>query len=130
MAKALIVDNDPATLAAMRALFELDGHAVAGASGLGEALACLAAAPPDVIFLDLCLAGGTGLDFLRAVRVRAGWADVPVVVLSGLEALDPLFRQAQRAEYAPVMCLKKPTEPADLLAIMSAMQDRKEGGPV
>ena len=50
---------------------------------LGRGLDCLAAAPIDVVLLDLSLPGTQGLDTLSRVLDRRD--DVPVIVLTGLD---------------------------------------------
>lgn len=71
-----------------RLLVEIDpGVTVRHAGSCDEALARLAdsGSPISLILLDLALPGTSGLDALAALR--AGWPEVPVVVLSGRD--DP-----------------------------------------
>ena len=58
----------------------LDGHAVDCAGTLSDARDCLAAAPYDLILLDISLPDGDGRDFLRAER-RLG-RDTPIIVMT------------------------------------------------
>jgi len=69
MLTALLVDDEPLANERMRELLtahpEIDVVGVAG--GLGEARAFLETHSPDVVFLDVEMPGGTGLDLLPSV---------------------------------------------------------------
>lgn len=73
MLRALLIDDEPPACDILRAL--LAEHAnicVAGEAGtLAEAIARLAAADYDVVFLDIQLRGGTGFDLVPHVRTGA-----------------------------------------------------------
>jgi two-component system LytT family response regulator len=69
MLAALLVDEEPLAIERLRRL--LKGHArievVAVAGSVREARARLDERPPDVVFLDVEMPGGSGLDLLPAV---------------------------------------------------------------
>ena len=77
--RIVVVDDDPAVVAAMRALFASWKAVAVGGADARSALAALAAShgsarnDVDLIVADLRLAGGaSGIDAIRALRQRAG----------------------------------------------------------
>ena len=82
MFRALIVEDNPAFCAklhaALQSRFPFIELAVAG--GVREALAAVDFAQPDLIFVDVHLVDGTGLDLTR--RLRASGVAAVIVVLT------------------------------------------------
>ncbi len=78
----LVVDDDADARVRLRAVLERDGWSVAEAADGEAALACVEAAVPRVVLLDLVMPVMDGFAFLHALRARPGCADVPVVVLT------------------------------------------------
>lgn len=109
MSRVLIVEDDLATLFAMRTLFGQRGWDVSESRTIAAALAQLDP-PPDWIVLDLSLADGDGEEVLRHVR----GAGVPsrVAVVSG--ALDA-DRLAVLKPLRPDLMLAKPILFGELL---------------
>lgn len=82
----LLVDDEPNIVAALKRLFRRDGHIILTAySGL-EALEVLASNKVDVIISDQRMPGMTGVEFLRAAKVR--YPDTIRIVLSGYTELQ------------------------------------------
>ena len=78
----------------MRDVLEEEGYRVDTASHGRAALARLSSGPPpDLILLDLMMPEMDGFGFLRALRERAEWRDIPVVVLTAKEVT-----RAERAD--------------------------------
>jgi len=114
--RVLIVDNDPAVLAATRALLEGWGCAVAVASDIAGALAASADALPDLLVLDYHLDGGaTGLDLRAALGARA--SATPCIVVTADHAED--VRRAVLA--GGCQLLHKPLKPLALKSLMARM---------
>ena len=107
----IVVDDDPAVVTAMRALFAAWGAQVTGAADVGAAMASLRGSrAPDLIVADLRLAGGaSGVDAIRALRARLR-SDTPALVVSGDTS------EAARCEVAAagVTLLSKPVVAATL----------------
>jgi two-component system response regulator TctD len=80
----LVEDNDDLAQSVAQRL-TLDGHAVDRAGTLGEAGDCLAAAPYDLILLDISLPDGDGREFLA--RQRQGRSDTPIIVMTARSAV-------------------------------------------
>ena len=78
----LVVEDSALVTGALRVLFEATGHRVSEAATVVEAVRICSEDPPDVMFLDLTLADGDGLQILD--RLRARGAGVPLTaVLTG-----------------------------------------------
>jgi len=80
MQRILIVDDEPAIVAALRERLEREGFAVLVAASGEQALAMLAESPPDLLLLDVGLPGIDGFELLR--RLRAQGLAVPVILLT------------------------------------------------
>ena len=81
MSHLLLIDDDPELLPEkVRHLFPAPAHRVEIASTGSEGLQCVAAAPPDVILLDLRLPDQSGLEVLN--QIRAVDARIPVVFVT------------------------------------------------
>lgn len=81
-AKILIVEDETIVSLDMQAIVEGMGIAVTGiARSVDEALSCIAAEPPDLVLLDISLAGEfEGVELARTIDSRWG---IPVVFISG-----------------------------------------------
>ena len=80
-----VVDDDPATVDAMRTLFETWGAAVVGGDTPDALLAAIGAVEryPDLIVADLRLGRQrSGIDAVRRLRDELGYA-VPAIIVSG-----------------------------------------------
>ena len=78
-ARVLVVDDEPQILRALRTSLHGAGYEVETAETAEEALAALAANPPDAVVLDLVLPDGSGTAICRELRT---WSSAPVIVLS------------------------------------------------
>jgi two-component system KDP operon response regulator KdpE len=78
--RALIVEDEPALLRALRINLRARGYDVGTATAGREALAEARRRPPDLILLDLGLPDLDGTEVIRELR---GWCSAPVIVLSG-----------------------------------------------
>src|SRR5258708_31143826 len=80
MPHVLIVDDDPSTREALGAIIGGDGLTTATAGDLREARIQLVRQTPDVIFTDLKLPDGSGVDLFEDLDPRSG---VEVIVITG-----------------------------------------------
>jgi len=80
----LVVDDDEGALESVGELLEHSGYRVLLAAGGEEALARLREAGrlPDMILLDLMMAGMDGWQVVRELRADATLREVPVVIMS------------------------------------------------
>jgi CheY-like chemotaxis protein len=83
----LVVDDDPNLVRLMIKFLKLEGFAPVGAGNGEEALAYLrSGGDASVILLDLRMPVMDGWTFRREQRGDPGLADIPIVVLSGVES--------------------------------------------
>ena len=83
--RILVVDDDSDIRALARLALARDGHMVTEASSGKEALALIAAEPPDLLVLDLLMPDQGGLEVLRILRSQAATLALPVVVLTAMD---------------------------------------------
>jgi two-component system KDP operon response regulator KdpE len=81
--RVLVVDDEAGLRRALHVNLTARGYIVDTASSGPEALTLAAAAPPDVVLLDLGLPRMDGLTVIRRLRE---WSGVPIVVLSARDA--------------------------------------------
>ncbi len=95
----LIIDDDPDARERMTAMLTREGWRVASAENGVAGLEATAAKKPALILLDLMMPEMDGFGFLRALRGKAEWRDIPVVVLTAKDiTADDRRRLAGRAD--------------------------------
>jgi two-component system OmpR family response regulator len=123
MAKVLVVEDDPQTVADIAAALRDHGCEVDCAGTGREGLLKAAAETYDAIVLDRMLPGGLdGLGVLSTLR--AAGVEAPVLILSALSAVDERVRglKAGGDDY-----LTKPFEFLELTARLDALMRRRSG---
>jgi CheY-like chemotaxis protein len=78
----LVVDDDPVVRDLLRRQLEAEGYRVSEAADGRAALARLREGVPGVVLLDLMMPEMDGFELIEAMRREAGWAGIPVVVLT------------------------------------------------
>lgn len=81
-AHLLIVDDDESSILLLRRILEPHYHVTVSSDGL-EALRLLTTQPFDLIVCDIHMPGFDGFQVLESVRAMPGYADIPVVLISG-----------------------------------------------
>jgi two-component system, OmpR family, KDP operon response regulator KdpE len=77
--RILVVDDEPQLRRMMRTILIAEGFEVTDVRNGGEALERLRTSKVDLILLDINMAGITGFETCRAIRVAS---DVPIIMLS------------------------------------------------
>ncbi len=80
MSKVLVVDDEPSMREFLQILLEGDGYAVTLAGDISEAMAACQAEQPDLIYSDLKLPDGSGMEILR--RVRKDFPETQVIMMT------------------------------------------------
>jgi len=120
-ARILIVDDDPTVADVVARYLRRDGNEVAYVGDGPAALAHAAAAPPDLVLLDLMLPGMSGLEVCR--RLRDG-GPVAVVMLTALgEETDRVIGLETGADDY----VTKPFSPRELALRVQAVLRRTRG---
>ena len=114
----LAVDNLPVHLELARGILEPHGYRVLTAGGVADGLALARGHPCDLILSDVCMAGESGYDLIRAVKADPRLRDTPFVFLTSTMT-DEKARAAGLALGA-ARFLFRPIEPDALLAEIEA----------
>jgi two-component system response regulator MprA len=118
--RVLVVDDDEKITSFLRRALAYEGYQVDVASNGQVALNQALEAPPDLVVLDVMMAGLDGLEVCR--RLRAG-GDVPVLMLS---ARDGVAARVHGLDAGADDYLVKPFALEELLARMRALLRRRE----
>jgi len=110
---ALIVDDDPAIRGLIRAEFEAESVGVEEADGCAAARARLAGEPASIVFLDLQLNDGTGMELIP--EFLAAWPDTPVVMITGYGSVETAVAAMREGAFT---YLEKPFREGELTAVM------------
>jgi len=108
MARVLLVDDDPAILRLLEVNFRMEGFDVDAAGHGEDALALAAAAPPDVVILDLMMPGMDGRQLFDRLRAEPATASVPVVFLTARGRDDAMLVDG-------AIVVQKPFDTVDLV---------------
>jgi two-component system, sensor histidine kinase len=123
----LCVEDNPYGRVVMNALLTELGHHATFAGSAEAALGALAAAPADVVLMDVALPEVDGYEATRRIRALPGQAGrVAVIGVAGEEA-DPAAQAAAAAASGMDACLVKPLSPRMLADAL--VRVRGEAGP-
>lgn len=114
----LIVDNDPAVLAALRIRIEGAGYRCFAASSGAQGLRMFTAGGVDLVITDLRMPAGDGVSLARKIRASS---DTPIIVITGCRE-D--FKRELRS-VPDMTLLDKPFEAAELLRLIDAELRRR-----
>jgi CheY-like chemotaxis protein len=109
----LIVDDNPQILSIMTDLLSPLGYQIVCASGGQEALDHAAAAPPDLVLLDVMMPGMDGFEICRRIRADPRLAQVPIILVT---ALDDRASRVQGFDAGADEFISKPFDYVELRA--------------
>lgn len=109
--KIMIVDDDPAIVEYLDTIFTERGYVTCSAEGGEKAMEVLIREKPDLLTLDLEMPEEWGPRFYRKFSQKPEFAELPVIVISGLSGIHLAIRKA-------VATVNKPFDPAQLLDIV------------
>ena len=119
MDRILIIEDDPETAAAIRAVAEALGCATDHRDTLPSGIEAATTGQYNVIVLDRMLPGGDGVDAMA--RIRAGGSTAMILILS---ALGRAANRVEGLEKGADDYLPKPFEPEELRARLRALLRR------
>jgi DNA-binding response OmpR family regulator len=123
--RVLVVEDDPDIAQLVARYLEKSGFSVELLSNGRDALAALAARPPDVLVLDLMLPQVDGLEICRGVRGSDATAAIPIIMLTArAEESDRIVG----LEIGADDYLAKPFSPNELVARVRALLRRAQRG--
>jgi CheY-like chemotaxis protein len=108
--KIMIIEDDPAIVKYLQAVFSDNGYATCAATSTEEALEVVRKEKPDLITLDLELPGEWGPRFYRKLRKEKDLRDTPIIVISGIDG-DHAVKDA-------IAFIPKPFDPERLIGIV------------
>lgn len=108
--RVLCVDDEPHILKSLRRVLHDRRIEVVTAAGGEEALRALAAAPPDLVILDVAMPGMDGYEALARIRAAS---DVPVVMMTGHARLREVIGPGVEP---PDSYIRKPTTAQEIRA--------------
>ena len=113
----MVVDDQEANVSAVGGLLARDGFDVAPCLSGKEALAGIAADPPDLLLLDMRMPGMDGFEVLGALRADEATRDLPVIFLTADHERESLVRAFSSGA---VDYVTKPFVPEELLSRVRA----------
>lgn len=114
MATILVVDDEPAIRAFVRAALQQANHRVLEAADGVSALRLASGDGPDLVLLDIALPHLSGIEVCRRVRQEPSTSRTPVLLLTGL----PDRGDQDTAEAGAQGYLAKPFSPAQLISLV------------
>jgi two-component system, cell cycle response regulator len=116
--RLLVVDDTPANLKLAAMIFGRAGYEVVTASGMGEALRIARQDPPDLILSDIVMEGGSGYEFIRAVKADGRLRSIPFVFNTSSMTVDSAREKS--LALGAVKVLFRPIDPDDMLREIEA----------
>jgi len=116
----LLIEDHEDAREAMRALLELDGHAVEAAADGPGGIALLRQSHPDVALIDIGLPGLDGYEVARRIRALGGRQPF-LVALTGYGQPEDRQRAAEAGFDAHLV---KPVDPPELTRVLAAVPAR------
>ena len=89
--RALIIDDSPTVVAALKKILRSAGYVTLEALDAEQGVEIAKAERPDLIFLDIVLPGMNGFTALRMLRREANTRPIPIIMISGNEHATEQF---------------------------------------
>lgn len=89
--RALIIDDSPTIVFALKKILRSAGFITFEALNAEAGITLAREEVPDLVFLDIVLPGANGFAALRALRKDPATAHIPVIMISGNEQATELF---------------------------------------
>ncbi|MEX2271956.1 MAG: response regulator [Vicinamibacterales bacterium] len=118
----LLVEDEPDARALVATLLERQGARVTAVGAAEDALVEIRRELPNVLLSDIAMPGMDGFELIRRVRAREEWARLPAAALTAF--VSPADRgKALLAGFDTHV--PKPVEPAELMAVVAALVNRR-----
>jgi phosphoserine phosphatase RsbU/P len=109
----LVVDDTPVNQKLLATILRRSGYGVEVAADGLQALAAVAAAPPDLILLDVMMPGKDGFAVCAELKASVATADIPIIFLS---AMGEVADKVKGLELGAADYIAKPFDSAEVLA--------------
>src|SRR5258708_343817 len=80
--RIFIIDDEPAMIKIASKFLELDRYSIVSDTNPRIALKKIKADPPDLVILDICMDGMSGLEVCKALKSDPKISQVPVIMTS------------------------------------------------
>ena len=123
MAKIVVMEDDAPTRMLVSAVLRKEGHDVWTADDGQQGLALVEARRPDLIVSDIQMPGMNGIEMLTALRLKPGYVDIPVILLTSLQerAHMRIGMTSGADDY-----ITKPFQPMELREAVAAQLNRSK----
>jgi DNA-binding response OmpR family regulator len=115
--RVVVVDDTPENIRLLEAVLGPRGYTVDGATSGAEALEMLAAAPPDLVLLDIVMPGLDGYEVCRRIRATTELELLPVVMITASSGEE----KVRALEAGADDFVMKPFDQAELLARVGSL---------
>lgn len=123
--RVLVVDDDPDIVDYLGFFLEDEGYEVSSANRSSSALTALDEFEPDAVIVDVVLPGRSGLDLLVQIRQNQRWSEVPIIVLTGNDAIvqdnGKNYLAGFQLERGADLVLAKPVDRDALVAVLAKL---------
>lgn len=113
--KILVVEDDEDVITYLSTWLKDKGHEVEVARNGVEATEKVKTFKPDLITLDIVLPEKTGVRFYRETRKDPATANIPIIIITGLEGEFQKFISHRKSAPPPDGYIQKPFSEEDLL---------------
>ena len=121
--KVLLVDDNPSNLKLSSILLGSSGYQVVTAQNMSEALRVVRDNPPDLIMSDVVMSGGSGYEFIRAVKADPRSNSIPFIFLTASMNDEP--SRGRGLALGAARFLFRPIESKDLLREVEACLEQQ-----
>ncbi len=108
--KILIVEDEKDPKRFLEILFNESGFETATASDGKEAFEMVKSFKPDVITLDIIMPEQSGVKFYRDLKKNEEYADLPVIIITGISRYKDLFKRDYATMPKPYAFMEKPID--------------------
>ena len=115
--RVLVVDDEVSITELLATVLRYEGFDVETAITGVEALRRVASFRPDVVLLDVQLPDANGFDILNRIRSSGKMKNLPVLMLSGLGALEDIMKGLKLGANGYL------TKPAKSRALLAAIEE-------
>src|SRR3954467_7759182 len=102
--RILVVDDNPDAAKVVESFLQALDHKVASYNDAQEALLWLSDFKPELIISDLEMPGMDGYQFVKQIKARSAFSNIPVICITGTDASNE-----QIAAHGFSAILRKPT---------------------
>jgi DNA-binding response OmpR family regulator len=123
MAKILVVDDNESTLKLINSILYTRGHMTVSANEPRDAIEKLSGEFFDLVITDVMMPGGiTGFDFVRTLRAKSEFAQIPIIIVTGRRERRDIEKGVKSGADDYVV---KPIDPEILISKINSLLDKK-----